>query len=165
MEEKRAPKSKSGKQHHSTSTNQSSTAPKGEEAHKRTRRKDSITHKGGDIASVKPMTTTRSQRPKQQDALCQQQRDNNTRTNDTRGSGFGLPDVLDLPNWSFPRTTQKPIHETAPHQRRIGQHNTTQKEEEEGNSTPHHNDKSRKKNSQKKTKNHEKTKKNKHFVC
>ena len=47
------------------------------------------------------------------------------RTNDSRGSGFGLPDVLGLPKKMVnPRTRQKPIHETAP-----------TKEEEEGNTT------------------------------
>ena len=63
-------------------------------------------------------------------------RNNKPRTNDARGSGFGLPDVLDLQQWSVPRTSQRPIHETAPPTRRgRRQHHHPQRRKRMANST------------------------------
>ena len=52
-------------------------------------------------------------------------RKNTPRINDTRSSGFGLPNVLDL-QWSVTKTNQRPTHETPP--KRRGR-NTTKEED------------------------------------
>ena len=166
MEERRRqhhPRARSGKEYHS-STNHSSKREghagplQGESRHTKEPGGKNITQKGGNIANVQDNDNDRAPKTQASGHMTSTTAETTTEkptTHEVRGSDF-----LDRQHWSVTRTTQKPIHETAPpkgggsttHKERSpkeGLDNTTQMEGERRNSTSHHIEKSRNRNSQK----------------
>ena len=100
-----------------TEEEESSTTPQEEEADNTTQkngREETTTQKRATSQMSKTMTTTRSKYPSNRTQKTNNGSNNNPRNNDRRDSRFGLPDALDFSKWLVPKTTQKPIDETAP---------------------------------------------------